>query len=156
LADVSQDRDGAPAVGSAEIAAGVTPGHPRGWLNSTEDAHEENHVRALDLNLFAGTCAVGLILATPIAANSQPSQPSLGLVQSGAAAVEEVGHRRYRYAHRRYDRPYYRPYHHPYYSYDDWPYRYRPRYYDPGWSRGFNPTEQLLQCLLSQPFVSCG
>jgi hypothetical protein len=153
LADVSQDRDGAPAVGSAEIAAGVTPGHPRCWLNSTEDAHEENHVRALDLNLFAVTCAVGLMLATPTPTNSQPSDLSLGLVQFGAAAVEKAGHRRYRYAHRRYDRAYYRPYHHPY---DDWPYHYRPQYYDPGWSRGFNASERLLQCLLSQPFVSCG
>ena len=28
MADVSQGRYGAPAVGSVEIAAGVTPGHP--------------------------------------------------------------------------------------------------------------------------------
>jgi hypothetical protein len=27
--NVSQDRDGAPAVPSVKIAAGVTPGHPR-------------------------------------------------------------------------------------------------------------------------------
>jgi hypothetical protein len=154
LADVSQDRDGAPAVGSAEIAAGVTPGHPRYWLNSTEDAHEENHVRALALKLFTGTCAVGLILATPTPANSRPSHLSLGLVQFGAAAVEEVGHRRYRYAHRRYYRAH-RPHHHPDY-YDGWPNHYQPHYYDPGWSRGFNANEQLMQCLLSQPFLSCG
>jgi hypothetical protein len=107
-------------------------------------------VPALDLNRFAGTCAVGLMLAMPAPANSQPSHLSSGLVQFGAAAVEEVRHRRYRYVHRRYYRPYYRPY------YDGWPYRYRPNYYDPGWSRGLNATEQLLQCLLSQPFVSCG
>jgi hypothetical protein len=111
-------------------------------------------LRALGLNLFAGTCSVGLMLATPIPASSQPSQ-SLGLVKFGAAAVEEVRHRRYRYVHRYYQ-PYYRPYRRPYYSYDDWPYHYRPHYYDPGWSRGFNATEQLLQCLFSQPFVSCG
>jgi hypothetical protein len=43
-----------------------------------------------------------------------------------------------------------------YYGYDGWPYYYRPHYYDPGWSRGFNATEQLLQCLSAQPFVSCG
>jgi hypothetical protein len=113
-------------------------------------------LRALGLNVFAGTCAVGLMLATPIPASSQPSSLSLGLVQFGAAAVEEVGHRRYRYAHRRYYRPNYRAYHHPDNSYDGWPDHYRPRYYDPGWSRGFNATEQLLQCLFSQPFVSCG
>ena len=101
-------------------------------LNSTEDANEENHVRALGLNLLAGTCAVGLMLATPTPASSQPSHLSLGSVQFGAAAVEEVRHRRYRYAHRRYYRPYYRPYHRPSYSYDGWPYYYRPHYYDPG------------------------
>ena len=28
MAEVSQDRDGAPAVGSVKIAAGVTAGHP--------------------------------------------------------------------------------------------------------------------------------
>ena len=44
----------------------------------------------------------------------------------------------------------------PYYGDDGWPYYYRPHYYDPGWSRGFNATEQLLQCLSAQPFVSCG
>jgi hypothetical protein len=154
LADVSQDRDGAPAVGSAEIAAGVTPGHPR-WLNSAEDAHKENHVRAPGPNLFAGTCAVGLMLAAPTPASSQPSHMSLGLVQFGAAALEEVGHRRYRYGHRRYYR-HYRPYQHPDYSYDGWPNHYQPQYYDPGWSRGFNANEQLLQCLFSQPFASCG
>src|SRR5262245_23356143 len=100
-------------------------------------------------NLFAGTYAVAVMLATPIPASSQPSHLSFGLVRLGAAAVEEVRHRRYRYAHRRYDRPYYRPYNDPYYYY-------RPHYYDPGWSRGFNESERLLQCLLSQPFVSCG
>jgi hypothetical protein len=113
-------------------------------------------LRALGLNLFAGTCSVGLMLATPIPASSQPSHLSLGLVKFGAAAVEEVRHRRYRYVHRRYYQPYYRRYQRPYYSYDGWPYHYRPHYYDPGWSRGFNATEQLLQCLFSQPFVSCG
>ena len=115
----------------------------------------KNHVRALDLNLFAGTCAVGLMLAMPPPANSQPSHLSLGLVQFGAAAVEEVRHRRYRYAHRRYYQPH-RLYHKPDYFYDGWPNHYQPHYYDPGWSRGFNANEQLLQCLLSQPFVSCG
>ena len=67
-------------------------------------------------NLFAGMCAVGLMLAIPTPVSSQPSH----------------------------------------YSYDGWPYHYRPHYYDPGWSRGFNAAEQLLQCLFSQPFVSCG
>src|SRR4029079_13403731 len=33
---------------------------------------------------------------------------------------------------------------------------FRPHYYDPGWSRGLNATEQLLQCLSAQPFVNCG
>jgi hypothetical protein len=107
-------------------------------------------------NLFAGMCAVGLMLAIPTPVSSQPSHLSLGLVQFGAAAVEEVRHRRSRQVHRRYYQPYYRAYQRPSYSYDGWPYHYRPHYYDPGWSRGFNATEQLLQCLLSQPFVSCG
>ena len=90
-------------------------------------------MRALGLNLFAGTCSMGLMLSTPIPASSQPSYLSLGLVQFGAAAVEEVGHRRYRYAHRRYYRPTYRAYHHPDNSYDGWPDHYRrPHYYDPG------------------------
>ena len=102
-------------------------------------------MRALGLCLLAGTCAVSVILATPT-----------GLGQFGAAAVEEVGHHRYRYAHRRYYRPYYRPYYYHYYGYDGWPYYYRPHYYDPGWSRGLNATEQLLQCLSAQPFVNCG
>ena len=110
----------------------------------------------LSLCLLAGTCAVGLMLATPTTATSQPSGLTLGLGQFGAAAVEEVGHHRYRYAHRRYYRPYYRPYHRPYYVDDGWPYLYRPHYYDPGWSRGLNATEQLLQCLSAQPFVNCG
>jgi 8-hydroxy-5-deazaflavin:NADPH oxidoreductase len=43
LADVSQDRCGAPAVGSVKIAAGVTPGHPhdasRERISSNEDWH---------------------------------------------------------------------------------------------------------------------
>jgi hypothetical protein len=112
-------------------------------------------VLALGRNLCAGTCAVGLMLAMLAPANSQPSQLSLRSDQFGAAAVEEVGHRRYRYAQRRYYRAH-RPYHHPDYSYDGWPNHYQPHYYDSGWSRGFNATEQLLQCLLSQPFVSCG
>ena len=112
-------------------------------------------MRALGLCLLAVTCAVSVILATPTPTTSQPSGLSLGLGQFGPAAVEEVRHRRYRYAHRGYYRPYYRPYHHPY-GYDGWPNYYRPHYYDPGWSRGFNATEQLLQCLLSQPFVTCG
>jgi hypothetical protein len=113
-------------------------------------------MRALGLCLLAGTCAVSVILATPTPATSQPSDLSLGLGQFGAAAVDEVRHRPYRYAHRGYYRPYYRPYHHPYYGYDGWPYYYRPHYYDPGWSRGLNVTEQLLQCLSAQPFVNCG
>src|SRR6185312_6657825 len=102
-------------------------------------------MRALGLCLLAGTCAVSVILATPTPA-TKPSDLSLGLGQFGAAAVEDVRHRPYRY----------RPYHHPYYGYDGWPYYYRPHYYDPGWSRGFNATEQLLQCLSAQPFVTCG
>ena len=110
-------------------------------------------MRVLGLCLLAGTCAVSMSLATPTSATSQPRDPSLGL---GQFAVEEVRHRPYRYAHRGYYRPYYRPYHHPYYGDDGWPYYYRPGYYDPGWSRGFNATEQLLQCLSAQPFVSCG
>ena len=90
-------------------------------------------MRALGLCLLAGTCAVSVILATPTPTTSQPSGLSLGLGQFGPAAVEEVRHRRYRYAHRGYYRPYYRPYHHPY-GYDGWPNYYRPHYYDPGWS----------------------
>ena len=113
-------------------------------------------MRALDLCLLAGTCAFSVILATPTPATSQSSDLSLVLGQFGAAAVEEVRHRPYRYAHRGYYRPYYRPYHHPCYGYDGWPYYYRPHYYDPGWNRGFNATEQLLQCLSAQPFVTCG
>jgi len=31
--DPSQDRDGAPAVGSIEIAAGVVPGHPHAAIH---------------------------------------------------------------------------------------------------------------------------
>ena len=96
---------------------------------------------------------MSMSLATPTSATSQPRDPSLVL---GQFAVEEVRHRPYRYAHRGYYRLYYRPYHHPYYGDDGWPYYYRPGYYDPGWSRGFNATEQLLQCLSAQPFVSCG
>ena len=80
-------------------------------------------MRALGLCLLAGTCAVSVILATPT-----------GLGQFGAAAVEEVRHRPYRYAHRGYYPPYYRPYHHTCYGYDGWPYYYRPHYYDPGWA----------------------
>src|SRR6185436_2495475 len=106
-------------------------------------------MRALGLCLLAGTCAVSMILATPTPATWQPSNLSLGLGQFGAA-VEEVRHRPYHYAHRGYYRPYYRPYHHPYYGDDGWPYYYRPHYYDPGWSRGLNATEQLLQCLSAQ------
>ena len=113
-------------------------------------------MRALDLCLLAGTCAFSVILATPHSSTSQSSDLSLVLGQFGAAAVEEVRHRPYRYAHRGYYRPYYRPDHHPCYGYDGWPYYYRPHYYDPGWSRGFNATEQLLQCLSAQPFVNCG
>ena len=113
-------------------------------------------MRALDLCLLAGTCAFSVILATPTPATSQSSDLSLVLGQFGAAAVEEVRHRPYRYAHRGYYRPYYRPYRHPCYGYDGWPYYYRPHYYDPGWSRGLNATEQLLQCLSAQPFVTCG
>src|SRR5262245_32959307 len=86
---------------------------------SSLEHSKEGQLRALGLNLFAGTCSVGLMLATPIPASSQPSQ-SLGLVKFGAAAVEEVKHRRYRYVHRYYQ-PYYRPYQRPYYSYDSWP-----------------------------------
>ena len=44
----------------------------------------------LSLCLLAGTCAVGLMLATPTTATSQPSGLTLGLGQFGAAAVEEV------------------------------------------------------------------
>ena len=118
-------------------------------------------MRALGLCLLAGTCAVSVILTTPTPATSQPSDLSLGLGQFGAAAVEEVTHRRYRYAYRHHDRPYYRygyyrPHYRPHDGDNDWPYYYRPHYYDPGWSRGFNATEQLLQCLFSQPFVTCG
>ena len=72
-------------------------------------------MRALDLCLLAGTCAFSVILATPTPATSQSSDLSLVLGQFGAAAVEEVRHRPYRYAHRGYYRPYY----------------YRPHYYDP-------------------------
>ena len=115
-----------------------------------------NRLRALGLTLFAGACAVGVMLATPTPASSQPSHLSLRLVQFGAAAVEQVRHRRYRYVQRRYYRPYYPPYHRPYHPNDGWPYRYQPHYYDPGWSRGLDPSERLLQCLLSQPYVSCG
>jgi hypothetical protein len=118
--------------------------------------NEVGYMRALGLCLLAGTCAMGVILATPTPATSRPSGLSFGLGQFGAAAVEEVRHRRYRYPHRRYYQPYYGPYHRRYYGYYGWPYHYRPHYYDPGWSRGFNATEQLLQCLFSQPFVTCG
>jgi hypothetical protein len=54
-------------------------------------------MRALGLCLLAGTCAVGVILATPTLATSQPSGVYLGLGQLGAAAVEEVRHRHYRH-----------------------------------------------------------
>src|SRR5262245_22443676 len=111
-----------------------------------------SRVRALGLILFAGACAVGLMLATPTPASSQPSHVSLGFVQFGAGAVEQVRHRRYRYAHRRYYRPYHQPYLRSYDPYNGWPDRYQPHYYDPGWSRGLDPSERLLQCLLSQPF----
>ena len=117
------------------------------------------YMRALSWCILAGTCAVGVMLATPTPASSQPSGLPLGVGRS-SAAVEDVTHRRYRYASRHHDRRYYRyGYYRPYYrpSYDDgWPYYYRPHYYQPGWSRGLNPTEQLLQCLFSQPFVNCG
>jgi hypothetical protein len=55
-------------------------------------------------NLFAGMCAVGLMLAIPTPVSSQPSHLSLGLVQFGAAAVEEVRHRRSRQVHRTIER----------------------------------------------------
>lgn len=38
LTDVSQDRDGTPAVGSVKIAAGVTPGHVHNLSPRCRDA----------------------------------------------------------------------------------------------------------------------
>ena len=122
-------------------------------------------MRVLGWCLLVGTCAVGVMLATPTPSSSHPSALPLGVGRS--SAVEEVTHRRHSYAYRHHDRRYYRygyyrPYYRPSYGDDDWPddngwpYYYRPHYYDPGWSRGYNATERLLQCLSAQPFVNCG
>jgi hypothetical protein len=113
-------------------------------------------LRALGLNVFAGTCAVGLMLATSIPASSQPSHLSLGLVhlvllqsrKSGIAAIVTptfaiTGPTIERITT-------------PTTPTMVGPTIIGPTTNDPGWSRGFDANEQLLQCLFSQPFVSCG